>query len=430
MSDRAKLQKIANLLEFEKEYKSNPVVATLQQIERGIKPVLEVKEELEQAVEQIVNLHNDLETKIDNKVASIPHIPGARGFKGEDGKDYILTPKDKEEIASKITVPVVEKVIEKTEVIKEQPIVKTEIVKETTIKEDLAGEAIVSKINDLPLTDDKKIDASHIKNLTKTISGSYPVGVSEAVVKKLIAENGTGGGVSVHNSLSGLNDGDYKHLTAQEKQDLDNLLYPYVAPAITLTSTPSTGVREFGNTSASVGLTATTTKNTEDITRVRFYRGSTMIHEVPTPNASGGVETHTDNTELAVSTTYTARVFDGTQETISNTRTYTFVYPYLYGVDDPAKPASEMYADFTKSITASGTKTFSFSPTSQVYYFCYPASYGTLSSIKDPNNFETISDWTLRTENITGLDATAQSYNIYEFNNITTQSGYNYTFTL
>jgi hypothetical protein len=425
--DKRKAQKIAKLLEFEQNLKANPGVAILQTIERELSPVLEVKEELEQAVEQIVNLHNDLETKIDNKVSSIPHIPGARGFKGEDGKDYVLTPKDKEEIASKITVPVVEKVVERTEVIKEIPIVTENVVEKIT--EDIKGEEIVKRINELPLEENKKIDASHIKNLPK-MGGSYPVGVSEAVVKKLIAENGSGGGVSVHNDLTGLNDGDYKHLTAQEKSDLDDLLYPYVAPAITLTSTPATGVREFGNTSASVGLTATTTKNTEDITRVRFYRGSTMIHEVPTPNASGGVETHTDNTELAVSTTYTARVYDGTQEVTSNSRAYNFVYPYLYGVDAPAKPASEMYADFTKSITASGTKTFSFSPTSQVYYFCYPASYGALSSIKDPNNFETISDWTLRTENITGLDGNAVSYNIWEFNNITTQTAYNYTFTL
>jgi hypothetical protein len=47
------------------------------------------------------------------------------------GKDYILTEEDREEIASKIKVPVVEKVIERTETIVEQPVYKTEIVKET-----------------------------------------------------------------------------------------------------------------------------------------------------------------------------------------------------------------------------------------------------------------------------------------------------------
>lgn len=47
--------------------------------------------------------------------------------KGKDGKDYVLTEKDKQAIASKIKVPIVEKVIEKVEIIKEQPIVTQQI---------------------------------------------------------------------------------------------------------------------------------------------------------------------------------------------------------------------------------------------------------------------------------------------------------------
>lgn len=55
---------------------------------------------------------------------------GIPGEKGEDGKDYVLTDSDKEEIASKIEVPIVEKVIEKTKtIIRETPVI-TEIIKE------------------------------------------------------------------------------------------------------------------------------------------------------------------------------------------------------------------------------------------------------------------------------------------------------------
>jgi hypothetical protein len=212
-------------------------------------------------------------------------------------------------------------------------------------------------------------------------------------------------------------------------QDIfDDMLYPYTAPAITLTSTPATGVREFGNTSASVGLTATTTKNTNPITRVRFYRGSTMIHEVPTPNASGGVETHTDNTELAVSTTYTARVFDGTQEVTSNIRAYNFVFPYYYGVGAKNLTPSQI-AGLTKAVVASGNKTYTFNPTAQVFYFAYPLSYPALTSIKDPNQFDMIDDFTVSTKSITGLDGTAQNYRVYEYNHLTTQVNFSITFT-
>lgn len=50
---------------------------------------------------------------------------------GKDGKDYVLTSKDKKEIASCIKVPVVEKVIEKTETIIEKPIYTNELNEDT-----------------------------------------------------------------------------------------------------------------------------------------------------------------------------------------------------------------------------------------------------------------------------------------------------------
>jgi hypothetical protein len=98
---------------------------------------------------------------------------GADGQDGIDGEDYILTEQDKEEIASMVEVPVVEKVVETivekvTEVvIKEQPIIKTEIVKETTkeIVFDETPESIVDKINSLDTEPENQIDAKHIKNL-------------------------------------------------------------------------------------------------------------------------------------------------------------------------------------------------------------------------------------------------------------------------
>lgn len=90
---------------------------------------------------------------------------GERGEAGKDGKDYILTEADKKKIAGSIKVPVVEKIIEKIEVIKEQPIITNEI-KEVAVTDQ--PEIIIEKINSLPTDDDElKIDAKHIKNLPK-----------------------------------------------------------------------------------------------------------------------------------------------------------------------------------------------------------------------------------------------------------------------
>lgn len=79
---------------------------------------------------------------------------GLPGKDGSDGKDYILTDLDKEEIASSIEVPIVEKIIE-------QPIVK-EVAKYKPIEE------TISEINSLSTdNEDLKIDFVHIKGAPK-----------------------------------------------------------------------------------------------------------------------------------------------------------------------------------------------------------------------------------------------------------------------
>jgi len=68
--------------------------------------------------------------------------------KAKDGKDYVLTEGDKKEISKKIKVPIVERVIEKTEVIKEQPIVTNEI-KEVAVKD--TPQEVKGKLKQLPI---------------------------------------------------------------------------------------------------------------------------------------------------------------------------------------------------------------------------------------------------------------------------------------
>ena len=75
----------------------------------------------------------------------------------QDGQDYVLTEADKQEIASKIEVPVVEKVVEKT-VIKEQPIV-TEITKEVAVGD--SAEDLRNKLELLADEERLKIEAIH-----------------------------------------------------------------------------------------------------------------------------------------------------------------------------------------------------------------------------------------------------------------------------
>jgi len=209
---------------------------------------------------------------------------------------------------------------------------------------------------------------------------------------------------------------------------LQILNFSYVAPTIALTSSTSTALREKGTTVASLPLTATTGKRSENITGVTFYKNGVLVNTVASPTPGGGAENYTDASGFSDTTSYFARVTDGTDTVQSNTLTFTYVYPYYYGVGAPGLSAANV-ALLTKYVIANTSSVArQFSPTSQVYYFAYPASYPALTSILDTNGFETIADWTVRTENITGLDGNAVSYRIYEFNNLTTQTNFTNTF--
>jgi hypothetical protein len=130
-----------------------------------------LRQEIDKSVKQIseVNLDKVLNSVKGKDGESIKGEKGDDGYspiKNKDyfdGKDYILTEKDKKEIATKIKVPVVEKVVEKTEVIKEQPIITNEI-KEVAVTED--REQIVEKLNK-GKEDDLKIEAKQVSGLDK-----------------------------------------------------------------------------------------------------------------------------------------------------------------------------------------------------------------------------------------------------------------------
>lgn len=124
----------------------------------------------EKFIKNLIRLKSkkNLEHKIVEHTTRI--AKGNKGDKGDDGKNYILTRKDKKEIASMIEVPIVEKIIERTEkeIIKEQPII-TNLVDEDQIarkiEQDLPklGEPIRDSLE--LLEKDDRLDKKAIKGL-------------------------------------------------------------------------------------------------------------------------------------------------------------------------------------------------------------------------------------------------------------------------
>lgn len=151
-------------LELEAQFKDK--LKELRDVVPNMKDILEQVKGKDASPEQVAEL-------LKGDVSFLETVMPDDGLDGNDGETYILTEQDKKDIARSVKVPVVEKIIERTDIIHEQPIVKTEIVKETIKESSETGETIVNKINDLDV-ESEKIDARHIKGLKEEIIKNIP----------------------------------------------------------------------------------------------------------------------------------------------------------------------------------------------------------------------------------------------------------------
>lgn len=209
----------------------------------------------------------------------------------------------------------------------------------------------------------------------------------------------------------------------------------YTAPSISLSASGSGTVREKGAAVTASTLTAALTKRSDPLAAVRFYIGASLLDTQTSGGGipSGGNSTYNWTGSFSDNTTFSAQVDDngstGGPTTVTSNTSFTFVYPYYVGAGAASLVASAVAALTKRLITSTSSRTETITASAgNVFYFAYPASYGALTSILDVNNFETLADWTLRTENITGLDGNAISYRIYEFKNPVTAGSYQYIF--
>ena len=211
---------------------------------------------------------------------------------------------------------------------------------------------------------------------------------------------------------------------------LDKLLYPYTAPTISLSASPAATTKEYGDPITSITFTATTTMKSEPITGVNFLLGSSVIHSVESVKSSGGKETFTYTTEVAATSTFKANVTDGQKTVTSSGITYTFVYPMYIGNLSSAAPTETEVKALSKLIKSKANQSKSYTITDSRFCFAYPKSYGSLTSVLDPNNFEILNDFDIQTLSFTMLDGKTVEYYVYTFKNITSVDGFtvNYKF--
>ncbi len=206
----------------------------------------------------------------------------------------------------------------------------------------------------------------------------------------------------------------------------------YTSPAISLAASGNGTVREKGTTVSGTTLTATVTKRSDPIADVKFYQGATLINTATGTIPGGGTQSYVYSTSFSDNISFSATTTDngatGGPTPVSAGASFTFVYPYYYGAGASGKTAAQVAALTKSVITSTATVNLTLTASAgNVFYFAYPASYGSLTSILDVNNFETIGDWNVSTANITGLDAAAVSYKIYEFKNPVVAGSYYYS---
>ncbi|EET60437.1 hypothetical protein BRYFOR_07633 [Marvinbryantia formatexigens DSM 14469] len=207
---------------------------------------------------------------------------------------------------------------------------------------------------------------------------------------------------------------------------IDRLLHPYVAPTVSAAMKPANGgVVEAGTSQSVTAVDVTITMGSAAISKIEVFDGAASLG-VLTSGIKAGVNTVTLTAPLTVTANkqLSVTVTDADNKTVTaKTGTYTFVSPYYYGsiaVDAAVNEALVKAA--TKSVTAKGNKTFTFTCSNQRMLFAYPKSYGNLAKILDANSFDVTGTFAKSEVTVDGV-----AYNVY-VNDPSTVSAFKMTF--
>ena len=193
------------------------------------------------------------------------------------------------------------------------------------------------------------------------------------------------------------------------------------APTVTFTASGS-GVKEVGTSVTPTLTLAITSAGTGTPTEIEFYSGSTLLD---TQSYVSGTNSYTYTMESAITENTTVKGVlkykksDDTNATIEKTASYTFVMASYYGAVTTAPTDKAGITALTKNVKNTKAQTATFNLSNQRSCYCYPASFGNLTSVKDGNNFEYINSYTKTTVAVDGVN-----YNVYTLTDPVTASGF------
>lgn len=263
---------------------------------------------------------------------------------------------------------------------------------------------------------DGKADLGHTHEANEIVESEEKQFVSAAKKKQYDDNTIFNTDMRTVNGLGGIQAGeDLNNLSVQDL--LTKLLFPYVAPTISASSSPNGGTFEKGNNQNVTNIRATVGKKSEKITKVEVFDGGTSLgSKEGTEVQNGGTFDFAVTKEVTANKNFTAKVTDASGKTYSaNTGSFNFVYPYYMGVCAENAVINEDLVKglASKKIEGKGNKSHAFTCDFQRMVFAYPKSHGVLKSVIDPNNFDVTGTFGRQEVSITGLDGTPQAYYVY-----------------
>ena len=214
------------------------------------------------------------------------------------------------------------------------------------------------------------------------------------------------------------------------------MLHPYVATTnVRLVPNVNGGVFEAGVEVTVSSGTVTWTPGSTQVTNVEVIKTGETIGEVTVSSGTSANITFSPALVMSAlgSVSLLARVTDNNSQNFINSGniTYTFVYPFYYGILDSSvtidNPLVDYIRSFTKNISTKGNKVYAFNLSSNKACIAYPGSYGKLTSILDPSGFECLNSFSFKSENIVAADGKTVPYYFY-VSVINTATNYKFTF--
>lgn len=203
------------------------------------------------------------------------------------------------------------------------------------------------------------------------------------------------------------------------KEIITKLFYPYVASSdVRLTTNPAAGVFEAGSTMSITDATVSWSAGSTQVKTAEVLVGDTVKG---TAQVSAGTSINVtfdapESLGAAGTTTFTARVTDDGASPISGgSASFQFVYPFYHGVLSSDTVDEAAVKGCIKDVSVKSNKTYSYDTAGaqKKCIIAFPADYGAIKSVIDPNGFENVDKFAKQTFTVTGLDQTAQSYNVY-----------------